>query len=321
MTHDATPSISRRRFLASSAAAGGASWLAHPSATAAEPTAQRVPQLCLFSKPLQSRSVAQLAEALVELNVRHVDLTVRPGGHVLPERARDELPQAKELLERAGVSIPMVTTAITSVDEPHTEDIVRTAAALGIRQIKLGYYPHKNLKAVQQAFTEAKAKLRDLVPLFVRYDVQAGFHNHSGLYVGALLWDAWELIRDLDPARIGAYFDPGHATVEGGYGGWRIGMHLLGPRLAMLAIKDFAWEIQKGKRRPGWGPIGEGTVDWPAVMQMLEARKFAGPISLHVEYGPHGKPGTEEEEACLAAIRKDLGTLRAILHESGIRAA
>jgi sugar phosphate isomerase/epimerase len=47
-------------------------------------------------------------------------------------------------------------------------------------------------------------------------------------------------------------------------------------------------------------PIGEGMVNWPQVFGMLAAARFAGPLSLHLEYEP----------ANMAAIARDLAFVK-----------
>lgn len=110
-------------------------------------------------------------------------------------------------------------------------------------------------------------------------------------------WDVREIIRDLDPMWIGYYFDPGHATVEGGLDGWRIALRIAVPRLKMVALKDFYWRKSGGSWHPQWCPMGEGMVNWREVFAALAAARYAGPLSLHVEYEPADE---------LAAIARDV---------------
>jgi L-ribulose-5-phosphate 3-epimerase len=326
MRNDSLPpsalDVSRRSFLASSAAAGLAAMAprARAAETAANVTTPNRPQVCLFSKCLQPRNVPRLAEAIVELGFKGVDLTVRPGGHVLPERVTEDLPKAHEVLDKAGVRITMITTDITSARQRHATEVLRTAAALNIPYTKLGYYDYKDPKAILKSAAAAKVELRGLVPLLEEHRMVAGFHNHSGMHVGALMWDEWDLIHDLDARRIGSYFDPGHATVEGGLGGWRIGLNLLAPRINMLAVKDFTWRKEKDGWRPEFGPLAQGTVRWGEVFSTLKSRGFAGPISLHVEYTPRAPVDSEEEKTVFAAVRRDAEFLRTALARAGIDA-
>ncbi len=274
--------------------------------------------VCLFSKPLQNRPVTELPALLPTLGVRAVDLTCRPEGHVLPERVADDLPRAVELLAGAGISVPMISTAITDADEDHAEPIVKTAARLGIRHLKLGYYRYGDPHTIYETLTVTKTKLRGVTALCKQHGVQAGYHNHSGPYVGAAMWDLWQVLEGLDAEAVGAYFDLGHATAEGATAGWRIGLDLLLPRIVMLAVKDplFERHPQRGWR-PEWKPLGEGMARLGEAFKRLAEQGFAGPISMHMEYGPHNAPvGSPEDQANLVAIRRDMEWLGKALAEA-----
>src|SRR5688572_11816523 len=66
----------------------------------------------IFSKHLQFLDYKDLAAAAKEMGFDGVDLTVRPNGHVLPERVEDDLPKIAEELKKAGVPPSLMTTAV-----------------------------------------------------------------------------------------------------------------------------------------------------------------------------------------------------------------
>ncbi|MGH9675436.1 MAG: TIM barrel protein, partial [Bryobacteraceae bacterium] len=105
----------------------------------------------------------------------------------------------------------------------------------------------------------------------------------------------------MEPKWIGYYFDPCHATAEGGSAGWQLAFRVAAPRLKMVAAKDFYWEKSGGRWRMKMCPLGEGMVDWARFFQLLREARFAGPISLHLEY-----PAKDEREA----MSRDLAFLR-----------
>jgi sugar phosphate isomerase/epimerase len=135
--------------------------------------------------------------------------------------------------------------------------------------------------------------------------IELGFHNHNG-YVGAALWDIAPAIDKLDPKWAGYYFDPRHAVAEGGGGSWKAAAHLVAPRLKMIALKDFYWN----KTPKGWAiencPMGEGAVDWASMARIVGEARFAGPISLHLEYDIPGSTAAERTSKTVAAAVKDL---------------
>ena len=70
------------------------------------------PTLCMFSKHFPELNYAELGKTCKDLGFAGIDLTVRPKGHVLPERVAEDLPRAVDALRKAGLEVPMITTLI-----------------------------------------------------------------------------------------------------------------------------------------------------------------------------------------------------------------
>jgi sugar phosphate isomerase/epimerase len=270
--------------------------------------------LCFFSKHLPDMDAVRLARALKPLGFGGVDLTVRPGGHVKPERAAEDLPPFLETLRDGGLEVPLITTGLLSADEPTARPILETAGRQRVPFFKPGYYRYAFVDVVKELETAA-AQLRGLAGLSQRCGVQLGFHNHAG-YVGAPVWDIARVIDGLDPRWTGYYFDVRHAVVEGGDGGWRAALNLVAPRLKVIAVKDFFWE----KTAKGWQqrncPLGEGMVPWTDFFAALARSGFRGPVSLHMEYDVDGATRAQKEANTLTAAARDLAFLKARLSEA-----
>jgi sugar phosphate isomerase/epimerase len=249
-----------------------------------------------------------------ELGFGGVDLTVRPGGHVTPERAASDLPPFLKALRDEGLGIPMITTALVSASDPTARPILETAGQHQVPFFKPGYYRYA-FADVRKELESAATELRGLAELSARCGVQLGYHNHAG-YLGGPVWDVARIIDGLDPRWAGYYFDVRHAVVEGGDGGWRAALNLAASRLKMVAIKDFFWE----KAATGWRqrncPLGEGMVDWKAFFAALARAGFHGPVSLHLEYDIPGATPAAQQESTLAAAARDLAFLKAHLAEA-----
>src|SRR5262245_65161866 len=104
-------SLSRRTVLgAAGVAVGRAAVRAAPATDAgAEPG-----PICLFSKHLPGLKPRELARAIKGVGFAGVDLTVRAGGHIAPERAATELPPAVEAIRGEGLQVPHITTDLAS---------------------------------------------------------------------------------------------------------------------------------------------------------------------------------------------------------------
>lgn len=242
--------------------------------------------VCAFSKHFQWLNWKDAASLCAELGYDGVDITVRKGGHVEPERVRGDLPEAVEIFRQAGLQVPMITTGIVDADSPHAEAILETAAKLGIRRYRWGGFRYDPSKPVPEQVAEYRERSRTLAEFNRRYGVCAMYHTHSGIgQFGASMWDIWLALKDLDLSSVSVNLDIGHATVEGGFGGWINSTRLLLPITRGIAVKDFRWEKNdKGQWRPRWTPMGEGMVDFRAFFKMVRQAGFSGPIQHHMEY-------------------------------------
>src|SRR2546425_6788188 len=110
--------ISRRGFLASAAACAAARTLGSSTLEPSPPGGSFRGKLCFFSKPLPQMDWRRLARTVKRAGFDGVDLTVRPEGHVVPESATEDLPRALATIREEGLEIPMITTALTSADDP-----------------------------------------------------------------------------------------------------------------------------------------------------------------------------------------------------------
>ncbi len=269
---------------------------------------------CLFSKHLPQLNWQQLGQTVKQLGFGGVDLTVRAQGHVLPERAAEDLPKAVAAVRNAGLSVPMISTNLLSATDPTAQPILATAGKLKIPFLKPGYYKYA-FADVRRELALAMQDFTGLAQLCQQNGVQLGYHNHEG-YLGAPLWDVATTIDKLDPKWVGYYFDIRHAVAEGGVGAWKMALNLAAPRIKMIAVKDsYPEKTSKGWKQKNC-PLGEGAVDWQAYCKALRQANFHGPISLHIEYEVAGKTPTEKADNELVAIQRDLAFLKARVSEA-----
>ena len=285
---------------------------------AAQPPLPVQERVCLFTDHLDDFdfSYAEVARMLRELGVAGPDLTVRPGGLVKPERVAEDLPRAVAAFRDEGLSVPMLTTGITSASDPVARQTLETMSRLNIGYYKLGYFPYDDLAAWPRRLAGVRSEVARLAELGQKLDLRAGFHNHAGPFVGGALWDSWEVLQPLAPEAVGFYYDPAQATIEGGKHAWKLNFQRIAPRLVMVAIKDFVWEKVDGRWQTRWCPLGEGMVDWPEFFRLLADAPFDGPLSLHIEYDPGGATRTARYDNSLAAAARDLKFLRRHLNEA-----
>jgi sugar phosphate isomerase/epimerase len=297
--------LSRRALLAGVGAA--------LAATAAPPP--RKLKVAIFSKHLQFVQGDALAKAAADLGFDGIDIAVRKGGHVEPERVAQDLPPLVAAIRARSLEVPMITTDISDAETPHAEEILQAMAKLGIRYYRWNTLRYTADRPLAAQLEQMKPRVAQLAALNARYRVCAMYHTHSGRdMVGASIWDLHILLKDLDPQAVGVNYDVGHATIEGGVGGWINSFRIVGAHLRGIAVKDFAWgKDAKGSWTPQWCPLGEGMVHLQEFFTMVAATPFDGPLQLHLEYKIPNQP-----EAVYAAMRRDLATLRGDLAKAGV---
>lgn len=306
--------ISRRAILA-----GGALLLSRPA------SAKGKLKVSIFSKHLQFVQGEELAKAAAAIGFDGVDLTVRKGGHVEPAAVANDLPAVVGILRKNGLEVPMITTDIADADTPYAEDILKAASALGIRYYRFGAFKWATDRPFAAQLEAMKPRLAKLAALNAKYQTCAMYHTHSGVgVVGASIWDLWYLMKDLDPKLVGMNYDVGHATIEGGMGGWIDSFKIAGNHVRGIAVKDFAWEKDaKGAWKAQWKPIGDGMVKMSQFFGMVAQTDFAGPLQIHYEYPLGGANNgtrtlTLPKEQVLAAMKKDLDAVRGMLAQAGL---
>jgi sugar phosphate isomerase/epimerase len=301
----------RRTFLKTGSAALAASLvptaslLSGNAASAAAPPAGPT-EFCFFSKHLQGLSFDQIADIAAEVGVQGIEAPIRPGGHVEPERVEEDLPKLAEALKKRGLGITILTSGINAVNaEQHTEKVLRTAKALGVKHYRMDWFKYDLSKPIWPQLQSWRPQLKELVAFSKEVGIQPLYQNHSGkTNAGSPIWDMYSLIRDYAPAECAFAFDIMHATVEGSES-WPLEVSLVRDYIGAAYFKNFTF----GDGKHGTCPLADGVVTKDYVA-MLKKFGWSGPCSLHIEYlkGKTKDPGYVDE--AIKATKRDFATLK-----------
>ncbi len=248
------------------------------------PSATPTPPVIVFSQNLIQIEYPELGDIVKQMGFDGVDLTVRPGGHVEPKLANVDLVRAVEVMQGEGLTVPVITTALTTPMDRTVGPVIALAGMAHVPLFRPGYWPYGNTPNILARVAEAQRDFAALVSIGRQYQIGGAFHNSTGDNVGSAVWDVQRVIEPLDPAWAGFYFDPCGATAEGGVSGWEIALRLALPRIKAVTIQDFTWEKKDGRWQMMKCPLGQGMVDFPKFFRTLAQANYSGPVTVEVGY-------------------------------------
>jgi L-ribulose-5-phosphate 3-epimerase len=264
----------------------------------------------VFSKVLQFMDCYQAAEMTAEMGFAGLDLTVRPKGHVLPQNVAADLPTAMGNIKKGGSTCTMITTAVSSVNNPIDVSVLEAASKENIKLYRPDWFKYIEGISMQDSLLNYQEEIRKLSLLNQKLGIAGSYQNHDGITLGSSFWEIEAILQKVKTTDFGSQYDIRHAMVEGGYS-WKNGFKLLQPKMNSLVLKDFKWE--KGKS--GWKaintPIGEGMVDFDSFFKLLKQNQMNLPVSMHFEYDLGGaEKGFQkiavDKKVVFNALKKDL---------------
>ncbi len=271
-------------------------------------------EVSIFSKHLQFLDYSGMASAATEIGFDGLDLTVRPKGHVLPERVADDLPKAVESMKKYGLKPKMMTTNVWDVNNSVQKTVLETASKLGFTHYRTGWLKYPEDKTISESQTAYGQQAKELELLNSDLGLIGCYQNHAGNHVGAPIWDLLPILEASNNEYFGVQYDIRHAVVEGG-GSWELGLRQIKPFIKSIVIKDFKWGKVNGIWKPVNTPLGEGMVDFNKYFSLLKKYKVNVPVSLHFEYdlggAEHGASKiTMDKKEVFVQMKKDLNFLR-----------
>ena len=276
--------------------------------------------ISIFSKHLQFLDFKEAGQIAAELGFNGLDLTVRPKGHISPENVKSALPIAIRDIKTSGSSCEMITTAIADASNSVDKSIIEVASAQGIKYYRSDWFKYNEDQSLEASLNYYQEKVRQLSKLNQDHDIIGCYQNHSGLKVGASIWEIKKILETAEPKFFGAQYDIRHAVAEGGRS-WPNGVKLIKNHIKTIVLKDFKWGEVGGNWQIINVPIGEGMVDFKRYFQMLKGYGLNPPVSLHLEYplGGAEKGKLElkvDKKVVYDAMRRDLNAIKKMWKEA-----
>jgi len=260
----------------------------------------------VFAKPWPELGLGELGALAHDMGFDAVELPVRPGYQVPPERVSRDLVAAARQLADQGV-------AIASVAGPADDATIVACGEAGVPVLRV-------MASIEtgRPYVHEEARIRQeydaLRPALEAHHVTLGIQNHLGDFVAnALALDRLLAPYSAAPHPIAAVWDAGHEAVCGIQP--EQALDIIWPRICMVNLKNAYWrrangpEARQATWRCYWTSGRHGLADWPRVLRELARREYRGVICLTAEYSDHSA-GVER------LAREDLAFAKALWEEA-----
>ncbi|HEY3756969.1 MAG TPA: TIM barrel protein [Opitutaceae bacterium] len=293
-----SPAPSRRDFLR--AAATAATALSFPRLARAASPAGPIPIIGSAEsfRFLETRELAQFASVA---GWTGLEASVRKAGQIDPSHVRDDLPDFFNAVQQHGLDMPALATDLFTLRDPDAEGVLRTAAKLGIKRVRLGTWKYDAAKPRDPQLAIIVRDLRELGQLAKEIDIKLGVENalRSDRF-GSDVRDLVDVIKQ-SGQDIGIYFNPARAILVHGSAAPQAA--LAESRLMGAYAEDYLPLGLSPNHQPKACELGMG-VSQPAFFKDLRASGFGGIVCIRYEYA------LGKNEAILKHARTDLATLQ-----------
>ena len=272
--------------------------------------------LTVFTKPW-TEPLPELARKVRALGFDGVELPVRPGYQVEPDKVGRGLPEAARLLKEEGLRIG-------SVAGPTDEATIAACGAAGacgatgaggapmIRvcegiDMKAGYLASE--KRIRERYDA-------LLPALEKHGVAIGVQNHCDYCVGSAI-GVMHLIENYAPAQVCAVLDPAHCAVDGEPEDMAI--DICWSHLRLVNFKSAFHRRVNGPEEVEaryaihWTTCHHSGFSWSKAVGALLGRGYRGDFCLPAEYTNLAKGGQLMGDEVLRPLKIDLAYMNQLL--------
>ncbi len=276
-------------------------------------------KIIAFCKWCQDLPIPELAGTLKQLGLDGVDLPCRTGSPIDPTNAPSKLPEAKKVFEDHGLRIERLSTGLREADT-EAERLLEVSRKIGIQKIRIAGYPLTGPNAgrdPRELLAEAQRGFASLGLILEKHGVAGAVQNHAGPTLDVNISSCLLMLSNCDPQWVGVQYDPGHACLSGEP--IEVAVGLLGPYLHTVNVKsprhEYSFDPASGRLRYAevWGPLWDGMLDVPLLLDTLAAAGHTGSLSIHAEYRSHFHRLSSDMDAVNRLVAEDVRYLRALM--------
>lgn len=240
-------------------------------------------KLAVYSLITPDYRVQEAAELIAEIGYDGVEWTVdytnamwdgESNWHIDTGNLEESAQAARDAADSCGLEVTGLGTRCNCFDLDGVRTCMKVAQIVGAPAIRVAAPGYDGSTPFPELFDRARDAYAEIQTVAADHGVKAAIETHNGL-ISPSASAARRLLEGLDPEWIGVLHDPGNMVREG-MENWKMGIEMLAPYIAEVHVKDLAWFRDDGEWHCDLTPLGEGMVDWPAVVGALREVGYDG---------------------------------------------
>lgn len=247
--------------------------------------------IAVNSNTYHGYSLKDAIQGIQKAGFRYVELTATKGWteHVFPTMTFEELCRIKKELKDNGITPISMSGHTNLMDRDRLGDFITNIQLAAF--FECGYI----ISSVGEAHLKDRAELGDdevaahikeIVPYLEKYDLILGIENHGKHATGKHIK---KIVDKVDSPRVVINYDTANGIY---YGNVDVVEDLKAciDRVGHIHLKDKAGAYNEWN----FPAIGKGTVDFPAIFELLKEAKNNCPISIEIEFTQAGPNDLQE---------------------------
>jgi L-ribulose-5-phosphate 3-epimerase len=250
-----------------------------------------------------SLSVSEAMRLAKEHGFDAIELGIGESGALCRDTTEQQCSEIRKEADSLGLKLPSIASGLywqravgdadpaaraQAVDD--LQRMVRITGWLGAKTlltipgaVEVFFLPDRAVQPYDEVLRYATEGLKQVLPVAEQAGVRLGIEN---------VWNKFLLsptemagfIDSFGSPNIGAYVDVGNVLLYGFPDQW---LRILGKRVVGIHLKDFRKSVGT---IDGFVDLLEGDVDWPAVMEAIEAIGYDGPVAAEMIPGYRHQP-------------------------------
>lgn len=254
----------------------------------------------VFTKPWKTLSLQELGKYIREIGADGIELPLREGYQVDLNNVGAGLVEASKVLREYGVKI-------TSVAAQASEEVFDACqrAEVPLIRVMMNFGVENGF---WNGFDQARKQLEKAVPLCEKYKITLGVQHHYGTGIFNTM-ELYMLVKDFDPASVGAVWDAAHSALSGEDP--IQALDIIRDQLCLVNFKTAFYrrkngpEAQHGEFSPYFTTGRYGNTSWKKVVAWLQKAEYKGVFCLPAEY--------TDEERVDTYLRQDIEYLKSLV--------